>query len=156
MAPFPSTEYFWAYIRQSVSNTSYLVFVPCVFNLPVAQKEGDRNSNNLYGLFDDALNNAGYITSRIVWLEKVLKGTVVALVKYNIFLRNVCVCEAAGNAGRDSPCHWFISRREFSPYDCRELVFSSLVLGWALKYFKSDVFSFSFLSLGLKTWELLP
>ena len=166
------------------------VSVVCVFNLSVAQEEGDRNSH-LYGLFDDAFDNSGYITSGIVWLVKVLKGAVVALAKYqsamcleemgtttrnlsqevrcpkrewnrtrleyhrqnylcngqivhfnvnmmpckevkdwlfrcvnctytehvlflNIFLRKVCVCEAAGNVGRDFPCHWFIAGRSFS------------------------------------------
>ena len=74
----------WLLIRQSVTITLYLVFVACAFIFPVAQKEGDRNSNNLYGLFDDALNNAGYITSWTVWLENILKGMFVALVKYHI------------------------------------------------------------------------
>jgi hypothetical protein len=71
--------------------------------VPVAHEKSDHNSHNLYGLFDDAFNNSGYITSRIVLLEKILKEMVFALVKYHIFLRNVCVCEAAGKVGRDSP-----------------------------------------------------
>jgi len=121
---FPSTESFVSLYAAVCRPHLVLGFVACVFNLPVAQEEGDRNNHNLYGLFDDAFSNSGYIASRIVWLEKVLKGTVVALVNYHIFLRNVCVREAAGDVGRDSPRHWFIARRDFSPssvtlYGCR-------------------------------------